>query len=204
MKISNDALKNISEKFGWCSSWAVWAEEGKKPKSNIGDLSIFDFNKNPKVRDVIHSNYVAVGLNISGGKDFETFSNFHSPNPSGQDYKLRFAFRGTPMWGCYLTDILKNFPEVSSSKVAKFIRDNPRELQPHFDLFREEVQLLRAENSVFLGLGSLATKLVRQALPVDAKVIQLRHYSDYVSKENYRNEVLGALREAGAEEDNGK
>lgn len=204
MKISNDALEGISEKFGWCSSWAVWADVGEKPKSNVGDLSIFNFNKNPNIRDIIHSNYVAVGLNISGGKDFATFSNFHSPNPSGQDYKLRFAFHGTPLWGCYLTDILKNFPEVDSSKVAKFIRNNPEELQPHFDLFREEIKLLGAENSVFLGLGSLATQLVRQALPIGGKVIPLRHYSDYVSKEKYRDGVLSALRTAGVVGDNAK
>ncbi len=97
------------------------------------------------------------------------------------------------MWGCYLTDILKNFREVSSSKVAKFIKENPSELQPHFDAFKEEIRLLGAEDPVFLGLGGLATQLIRKALPGNAKVVQLRHYSDYVSKEKYREEILDIL-----------
>ena len=32
----------IKEKYGHYASWAIWAEEGNKPKSNMGDLSIFD------------------------------------------------------------------------------------------------------------------------------------------------------------------
>ncbi|MDD9709730.1 hypothetical protein PVW53_20910 [Seohaeicola sp. SP36] len=186
-------MRSISENYGWCSSWAVWAAEGEKPKSNIGDLTIFDFAAHPDIRKVLHSDYVAVGLNVSGGREFPTFSNFHSPNPRGQDYKLRYAFRNTPMWGCYLTDILKNFPEVSSFKVAEFIRENPSALQPHFDSFKEEVRLLGAENSIFLGLGRLATQLIKKALPDDAKIVQIRHYSDYINREKYRAEVFDIL-----------
>ena len=36
----------IAKKYGHYASWALWADEGEKPKDNIGDLSIFDIEKN--------------------------------------------------------------------------------------------------------------------------------------------------------------
>jgi hypothetical protein len=35
----------IKEKYGYYSSWAIWADAGGKPKSNIGDLRVFDIVK---------------------------------------------------------------------------------------------------------------------------------------------------------------
>ncbi|MGI3183523.1 hypothetical protein [Nioella aestuarii] len=195
--IDDNTMQAIIDDYAWCSSWAVWMEEGEKPKSNIGDLSIFDFKKYPEIRKLLHADYIAVGLNISSDSESSKFGNFHSSSPSAQDYKLRYAFQGTPIWGCYLTDILKDFQEPSSAKVKKYIKEHPNKLQPHFDHFKEEVRLLGAENSLFLGMGGLATRLLRQALPRDAKVIQIRHYSDFIGREKYRKEVLDALRLIG-------
>lgn len=73
MRINDNTMRSISENYGWCSSWAVWAAEGEKPKSNIGDLTIFDFAAHPDIRKVLHSDYVAVGLNVSGGREFPIF-----------------------------------------------------------------------------------------------------------------------------------
>ena len=38
----------IKEKYGLHASWAVWAKEGDTPKSNMGDLSIFENNFEPE------------------------------------------------------------------------------------------------------------------------------------------------------------
>ena len=43
-------FKEIQDKYGDCGSWAIWAEEGNKPKSNVGDISIFDTNRNPRLQ----------------------------------------------------------------------------------------------------------------------------------------------------------
>ena len=32
----------VKKKYGHYASWAIWADEGKKPKDNVGDLSVFD------------------------------------------------------------------------------------------------------------------------------------------------------------------
>ena len=36
----------IKHKYGTIASWAIWAEERETPKSNIGELSVFDVAKN--------------------------------------------------------------------------------------------------------------------------------------------------------------
>lgn len=194
MSVTEQALESITERYGWCASWAVWAEEGETPKSNIGDLSLFNFETNPGIRKILHSNIIAVGLNISSDLSFKNFCNFHSDKHTNNDYKLRYAFRNTPAWGCYMTDILKNFPEPKSAKVNNYIRENPESLDQHFDSFREEVSILGARDAIFLGLGVLASKLLRQALPDDARVIPIRHYSDWrKGKELYREEFFEKL-----------
>ena len=43
-----EKFKFIKDKYQYQASWAVWAEEGETPKSNVGDLSVLDpdINKN--------------------------------------------------------------------------------------------------------------------------------------------------------------
>ena len=35
----------IKKKYGHYASWALWTNEGERPKDNISDLSIFDIEK---------------------------------------------------------------------------------------------------------------------------------------------------------------
>jgi len=55
----------IAKKYGHYASWALWADEGEKPKDNMGDLSIFDIEKNKDLLKQIKPNIILVGLNIS-------------------------------------------------------------------------------------------------------------------------------------------
>lgn len=43
--IAKEHYQEIENNYGEFASWAVWADESLKPKSNIGDMSIFDLNK---------------------------------------------------------------------------------------------------------------------------------------------------------------
>ncbi len=45
--ISIEIFETIKQKYGDVASWAVWEDVGVKPKSNMGHLNIFDFQKNP-------------------------------------------------------------------------------------------------------------------------------------------------------------
>ena len=54
----------LKAKYGHWTSWAIWAEEGDSPKSNVGDLSVFE---GTGFLDELKPNIVFVGLNISRG-----------------------------------------------------------------------------------------------------------------------------------------
>ena len=47
-----------------------------------------------------------------GAKIQKPLANFHSPNHRALDFKLRFSFKKTPLWGGYMTDIIKDFEQV--------------------------------------------------------------------------------------------
>ena len=70
----------IKEKYGNVGSWAIWAGEGDKPKSNIGDLTILDPDINKKLLSQLNPNVVLVGLNISR-KIKVPLANFHDKRP---------------------------------------------------------------------------------------------------------------------------
>ena len=46
-----DTFEKIKNKYGDCGSWAIWAQQGDKPKSNIAilftlEMSLFDWSTN--------------------------------------------------------------------------------------------------------------------------------------------------------------
>ena len=99
----------MKDKYEFYSSWAVWANEGTTPKSNIGDLSVLDPDVNDSLLTSLNPNIILVALNISRGDIQYPLANFHDKRSEATDYKLRFALRGTKLWGAYLTDIIKDF-----------------------------------------------------------------------------------------------
>ena len=44
--VDKEHFELIKKKYGHYASWAIWADEGETPKSNVGDLNIFDLEKN--------------------------------------------------------------------------------------------------------------------------------------------------------------
>ena len=56
-------------------------------------------------------NIIFVALNFSRETVMEDFANFHDARHISQDFKIRYALKGTKLWGGYMTDIIKNFPE---------------------------------------------------------------------------------------------
>ncbi len=43
--IERKQFELIKKKYGHYASWAIWADEGVKPKDNVGDLSVFDIER---------------------------------------------------------------------------------------------------------------------------------------------------------------
>lgn len=66
--ISKEHYIEIAQKYGHCASWAIWADSEDKPKSNIGDIRIFDLEYNPTILEYLNPNVIMVGLNLSRGE----------------------------------------------------------------------------------------------------------------------------------------
>jgi hypothetical protein len=181
-------FENIKQKHGSYASWAVWADASEKPKSNMGDVSHF---KNESVLSVLKNDVVMVGLNISRPVS-EPFVNFHDPNPRANDFKIRYAFRDSPFYGAYMTDIIKNLEEVKSKNVMKCLKEHPEIIEKHLRSFREEMQDLKATAPVILAFGRDTHKLLSENLNRNEyrRLIKLTHYSHQIGKEAYRETVF--------------
>lgn len=193
--ISQQNYNELLKKFWDVASWAMWKKPiGNCPKSNVGNLAVFNA---PDLLEKINTGFVFVGLNGSGKhEDYlesdKAWFNFHSDSPRGHDYKLRYALYGTPLWGSYITDIIKYYQEVDSSKVVSYVRNNSEVLKENIEAFREELNLLGGR-PVIVALGGAAYDFLRENLGKEYKIIKVKHYSFTIGKEKYREEMLEAL-----------
>ena len=153
--------------------------------------------EDPRLLEKLHNKFVLVGLNGSGKHDeFLEFNkawyNFHSDYSYGHDYKMRYAFEGTPIWGSYITDIIKYYQEVDSGKVAKYVKSNPSVHKENIDSFEEELTLLGG-NPVLVALGGPTYTFLKENLVSDYKIVRIKHYSYTIGPEVYRKECLELL-----------
>ena len=93
--IGIEEYRELREKYWDVASWTIWAPAGERPKSNIGDLSVFN---DPDLLKKINTGFVFVALNGSGVHDAylessKPWFNFHSDYSRGHDYKMRYAMR---------------------------------------------------------------------------------------------------------------
>lgn len=155
----------IKEKHGLYSSWAIWADAGLKPKSNISDMSILDPNKNKLLLKQINPSVIMVGLNFSRNIEKLPFINFHDKNIHGQDYKIRYAFINTMYYGAYMTDIIKFHEEVDSKNVMKSIKNDQSIITENLKTFREEISDLNTiEKPIIIAFGKVVYDILLKYL----------------------------------------
>jgi hypothetical protein len=175
--IDMQQFENIKEKHGGYASWAVWADASGKPKSNMDVLSVFE---DARVLSLLRNDVVMVGLNFSVSKDApRDFFNFHGKG--GGAFKIRYAFKDSPYYGAYMTDIIKEHMKAHPDVVARNV-----------DKFREELRDLRATAPTILAFGNNTYKLLRENLDKSEyrKLIKLTHYSHRIGKEDYKEAVF--------------
>lgn len=183
--VSREKFEEIKEKYGYWSSWALWAEAGETPKSNVGDLSIFEGDGFLKQ---LNTEFVLVGLNIARADIEKPLANFHSTLSRAQDYKIRYAVKDTRLWGAYMTDVIKDFNEVDSGKLVTYLKKNKQFELDNIEVFRKEIQDLGAEHPILVALGDATYDILVRNI-AEFKVLKIKHYSHYMSKEKYRKEV---------------
>lgn len=190
--ISADTFQNIKSNYGHYASWAVWAEQGETPKSNIDDLSILSIDENPALLESLRCDLIFLGLNISRPIE-RALGNFHDPRPMATDFKIRHALRDTPYWGGYMTDIIKDFEEKASGKMMKYLRSDPDFEKENVEVLRSEIHVLGCDNPLIVAFGRDAEVIARRNLGNDFNICRIPHYANYTSKEKYREQVLDVL-----------
>src|SRR6187399_2781812 len=118
--VSYDTFRRVGQQHGRYASWAVWAD-GTRPKENVGDLRIFGVLEGDPLLEQLNPHIVFVGLNISRPVEF-SLGNFHDKRPGSMDYKIRYAVKGTALWGAYMTDIIKDFEQKAACKMMTYLR----------------------------------------------------------------------------------
>jgi hypothetical protein len=186
-KLDFDKLKSS---FGYCASWAIWSKASDTPKSNVGDLSLLNPDLNKNLLNQIKPNIVFVALNFSRETTKEDFANFHDPRSMSQDYKIRFALQDSELWGGYMTDIIKDYPEKSSNKMMSFLKKDSTIEKDNCKLFIEEMDLLKSKNPKIIAFGNDAYLILTRNFKDKFNIIKVPHYANYISKEKYRELVL--------------
>ena len=185
-----EKFKFIKKKYGHVASWAVWREQGNNPPLfNMGDLTILDPRQNPNLLSQLKPDVVFVGLNTSRNiNDPPPFSNFHSTYSRAQDYKIRFALKDTKFWGGYMTDIIKDYPELHGQRVRSFLRDNPDVEDKNIETFLEELKDLGTKNRIIIAFGSEVYRILSRNLNNEFNIFGVTHYAHFINPQRYREE----------------
>ena len=192
--ISQNQFNFIKSKYQYWSSWAIWADQGDTPKSNVGDLSVLDPNTNPKLLPTLNPNIALVALNISRGDITLPFGNFHDARSEATDYKIRYATNDTPLWGAYMTDIIKDFEEKISGKVKSYLRENRDFEKENVDFFVQELSDIGATNPTLIAFGNESYDILKRNLNNEFKIHKIPHYANYSSKEKYRMQIKEVIK----------
>jgi hypothetical protein len=187
--ITREKFDFIKDKYAYCASWAIWSDEDEKPKSNIGDVTILDPDSNKNLLSQLNPNVVLLGLNISRGDIKIPFANFHDKRPEATDFKIRFAFRGSPYWGGYMTDIIKDFEQKISGKVILYLRRNKSFEKENVQTFRQELIDIGATDPTLIAFGNITYDILERNLKDEFKILKVPHYANYTNKEKYREQV---------------
>ncbi len=186
-------FNDIKSKYGHCSSFAVWAEVGDTPKSNTGDLSVLDPDINKELLSILNVDVVLLGLNGSRVVDPEStappLSIFHSWTSFQQDYKIRYAFKGSPYWGAYMTDIIKHYGEVDSTKTMEYLKRNKEYEQENIRFFEQELLDIGAINPTLIAFGNDVHNILTRNLKDKYKILKVPHYAHFINKDTYREIV---------------
>lgn len=191
--ITTDIFALVRQRYGLQASWAVWGSFGARPRDNMGDLSIFDEPALNVTLHHLHVQHVLVGLNISIQQIEKPLSNFHGKN--GEVYKLRFALHNTPLWGSYMTDILKDFPEPRAAKIESALETEwgKKLEQDNVDSFRQELDDIGAHNATLVALGHTVYKILKNNFGETKNIIRIPHYGYRVDQTRYRDLVHARL-----------
>jgi hypothetical protein len=193
--MDRQTFEGIKQRHGGYASWAIWADPTtRRPKSNIGDLTVLDPDQNADLLGTIRRDVVMVGLNLSR-PCAEPFRNFHDTNRNAQDFKIRYAFSGTPYYGAYMTDIVKGVVVVESTDLMRHLAAHPALVGENVQALAAEIDDLGCAAPTVIAFGNDAFGLAARYLAPSrySRLVGVTHYAHFIAKEAYREQVLAQL-----------
>ena len=116
------------------------------------------------------------------------------------DFKIRFAFKDSPYWGGYMTDLIKGCVEKESVKVKKYLRKNKECERQNVKKFLQELDDIGAIDPTLIAFGKVTHEVLKgnpeiqkRILNGQLKIREVDHYSCSLNKENYRAHVMCKL-----------
>jgi hypothetical protein len=185
--ITRERFDLIKKNWGEIASWAVWNGPFDRSKLNVGDLNLFE---DEKILNILNPEVILVGLNISRDdlRGAPAFTNFHSKNEEAQEFKLRYVLKDTGLWGGYLTDIIKDHPDINSQNVLKKLKKDPSIEAKSIESFKSEITDLGVKEPLIIALGKPSYEILQRNFNPN-RVVYLTHFSHYINLEKYKAEV---------------
>jgi hypothetical protein len=111
-----------------------------------------------------------------------------------RDFQLRRALQGTPVWGAWMTDIVKDCPMLRASDVVRDINQGRIDAAEHVGRFEVELSELGANSPVLIAFGKSTDKILRDHLAVDKyRIFRVTHYSAPVRSGKLRQEIMNVV-----------
>ena len=173
----------LTEKYGDCSSWAIW-----NPKDEA-DPTIIESHI-----EALNAKHVFVALNAWG--DFVRNLPWANFRGGKHDRKLKYACNDTALRGSYLTDLFKRIEEVKAGKVQENL--TLEDIKKHVSLFVEEMsEIGTTKETIYIILGVNCREMFKKHFLEklgDVKVIPYYHYSYTLPDERW---VMGIWEKLG-------
>jgi hypothetical protein len=110
------------------------------------------------------------------------------------DYKIRHALKDTVLWGAYMTDIIKDFEQKASGRMMTYLRKDKDFERRNVEQFRAELRDLDVDQPTLIAFGKDAFKILTRNLEDDYDIWKVPHYSNYTSKEIYREQIAAIIK----------
>jgi len=93
-----------------------------------------------------------------------------------------------------MTDFIKNYEELNSVKAYLYIKNNNKLQIDNIKLFETGIEDLKCSNPLIIAFGNAVYSLLKKHFKDKYQIVKVPHYSNYISKENYRRKVINTIK----------
>ena len=92
-----------------------------------------------------------------------------------------------------MTDIIKDFDEKISGKVAKYLKENKNFENENANFFLKELSDISSQNPTLIAFGNETFNISKRKFANRFKILKVPHYANYTGKEKYREQVQSII-----------